>query len=437
VAAGLAFAFAVAQSHKGKADQARILPIADDEVNESVRMRTHQVSELNERLRSREEQFRVIAELSPIHLFAYGTDGAAQYVSSGFSSLTGLAPERTTGFGWTQALHPDDRPSVMSAWKDARAAGKELQSEFRVREAGGSHRWFKVKVVPVRNESGELVQWVGAAADIDEQRQLLTSREAALQREQEARAEAERANRLKDEFLGTVSHELRTPLNAIVGWAHLLKGGRLSPGENRQAIDAIDRNARALTRLVEDLLDVSHLIQGRVKLHVAPCDLGPLVAGILDNLRPAADAKHLAVELHNAGSEATVAGDEARLKQIAWNLLSNAVRFTPRGGQIAVGVARDQGRVRLEVSDSGEGIDPKFLPHVFDAFRQGPSYSQRSGLGLGLAIVRHLVELHGGSVRADSPGVGRGSTFTVLFPTIDGVTDGERWLPPSRQASGG
>jgi signal transduction histidine kinase/ActR/RegA family two-component response regulator len=240
---------------------------------------------------------------------------------------------------------------------------------------------------------------------------------AAVERAETARQAAEEASHLKDEFLNTASHELRTPLNAIVGWVHLLQTGALAEGEQRQqAVNAIERNARIQTRLIEDLLDVSRMIKGRVSLTVAPVNLRSIVDAAVETLRPAAAAKQIAVEVDGEGGVLPVIGDERRLHQVVWNLLTNALKYTDSGGRISIDARVEGTRAILRVHDTGEGIDPNFLPHVFEPFRQGASIAMRRGLGLGLAIVRRLVDLHGGGITAESPGAGKGATFTVWLP---------------------
>ena len=227
---------------------------------------------------------------------------------------------------------------------------------------------------------------------------------------------AEDANRAKDEFLATVSHELRTPLASILGWTRLLRRGGLAPEKQSRALETLERNARAQTRLVEDLLDVSRIVSGKTRLNVEAADLGRIVESAVDSLRPSADAR--GVKLEVAVQPCTLAGDPERLHQVLWNLLSNAVKFTPRGGRVAVSLEERERIATLTVSDDGQGIRPDFLPHVFERFRQADATATRAhgGLGLGLAIVRHLVELHGGTVSASSEGEGRGSAFTVQLP---------------------
>jgi signal transduction histidine kinase len=236
--------------------------------------------------------------------------------------------------------------------------------------------------------------------------------------------EVQDASRLKDEFLATVSHELRTPLTSILGWLHLLREG--TPDQVARAIDTVERNAKTQARIVDDILDVSRFINGQLRLELEHVNLADILKGSIENVRPAAAARRIDISATFApDAEATV--DPARLQQIAWNLLSNALKFTPKGGQIEVRLERDGADVILRVSDNGQGIKTDFLPHVFERFRQGDSTPRREygGLGLGLAIVRHLVELHGGRVTAESAGEGLGSVFTVVLPVAPaGAEDG-------------
>jgi signal transduction histidine kinase len=239
----------------------------------------------------------------------------------------------------------------------------------------------------------------------------------ALQSAQSARAEAETANRAKDEFLALLSHELRTPLNAVYGWARILRTTTLEPARIERALDAIERNAAAQVRLIEDLLDISRIVTGKMRLELRPVKLPAVVEAALDSVRPAAEAKGIRLE-SVIDPDAGVLGDPDRLQQIVWNLASNAIKFTPSRGRVTIDVRRVGGSVEIVVSDTGPGIDPAVLPHVFDRFRQGDSTSTRShgGLGLGLALVRHLTELHGGQVSASSPGENQGATFVVTLP---------------------
>jgi signal transduction histidine kinase/ActR/RegA family two-component response regulator len=240
----------------------------------------------------------------------------------------------------------------------------------------------------------------------------------ALASEQQARRESEEASVVKDEFLMTVSHELRTPLNAIYGWARLMSAGKLREDQTGRALATIERNARAQTRLIDDLLDVSRVITGKLRLDVRRVNLPDVVQAAVDAIRPALDARRIALDTWVDPSATTIVADPERLQQIVWNLLSNAAKFTPEKGRVQIRVARIDSQIEIIVADSGIGITPSFLPHVFERFRQQDGGSRRpyGGLGLGLAIVRHLVELHGGSVQAESAGQGRGATFRVRLP---------------------
>ncbi|HSK79323.1 MAG TPA: response regulator [Thermoanaerobaculia bacterium] len=236
--------------------------------------------------------------------------------------------------------------------------------------------------------------------------------------EQEARKQAEEANRLKDEFLATLSHELRTPLNAILGWTQVLRTGRLDEATSSRALETIERNAKSQAQLISDLLDVSRIITGNLRLELRPVELPRIIDAALDSIRPAADAKEIRLEISLSPLKSPVLGDSDRLQQVVWNLLSNAIKFTPQGGQVSVRLETAPGNATIRVADTGAGIRPDFLPYVFDRFRQAESTITRShgGLGLGLSIVRHLVELHGGTVEVESEGEGRGAAFTVRIP---------------------
>jgi signal transduction histidine kinase/DNA-binding response OmpR family regulator len=256
--------------------------------------------------------------------------------------------------------------------------------------------------------------------EVTERKQAEEERAKLLVREQAARAEAEAANRTKDEFLATLSHELRTPLTAVLGWAHLLRSGKLPAETAASALETIERNARAQSQLIDDLLDVSRIITGKLNLEMSPVELAPIIEAAINSVRPSAEAKNIRLRMELDPAAGAVAGDGNRLQQVVWNLFSNAIKFTHDRGQVKVRLRRLNSHVEIMVSDTGQGISAEFLPHVFDRFRQADGTTTRThgGLGLGLAIVRHLVELHGGQVHADSLGVGQGSTFTVNLPLL-------------------
>ncbi|RCJ37862.1 hybrid sensor histidine kinase/response regulator [Nostoc minutum NIES-26] len=281
-------------------------------------------------------------------------------------------------------------------------------------------RWFSKTIDPVLDEQGKFIGAVYLLADITDRKQIEHERAQLLAREQQARLEAEAANRLKDEFLATLSHELRSPLNAMLGWTRLLNSRKFDEVTTVKAMQTIERNAKAQAQLVEDLLDVSRIIQGKLRLHIRPMNLVDAIEAAIETMLPAANAKEIQIQTVLDPALGSIAGDPDRLQQAIWNLLSNAVKFTPKGGQVRVLVEQVNSQVEIIVADTGQGISPEFIPFVFDRFRQADSSITRSysGLGLGLAIVRHLVELHGGIVRVHSLGKGQGATFTVKLPLL-------------------
>lgn len=282
------------------------------------------------------------------------------------------------------------------------------------------NRWFSITIDPIFDQDQVLTGAVFILTDITERIQAQEERNQLLTREQEARTAAEASNRLKDEFLATLSHELRSPLNAMLGWTNLLTTRKFDEATTKRAIETIERNARSQAQLVEDLLDVSRIIQGKLRLNVRPIELIAVINAALETVRPAAEAKKIRLQSVLDPNAGAVAGDFNRLQQVAWNLLSNAVKFTPKGGRVQVCLQRVNSHVEMIVTDTGQGISPDFVPYVFDRFRQADSSSTRTynGLGLGLAIVRQLVELHGGTVYAESQGERQGATFTVKLPLI-------------------
>ena len=286
--------------------------------------------------------------------------------------------------------------------------------------SSGEERNIDFSVFTMRSGAGEPLCYVTIMRDISTRKKTEEKVAQLLVRERTARADAEKANRLKDEFLATLSHELRTPLNAVIGWARLMKAGRLDDESCTHAIEVIERNAWAQKQIIEDILDVSRVITGKLQLHLGPVDLVSVVNAALDAVKPALEAKYIRVQTHYQEELRIIAGDADRLQQVVWNLLSNASKFTPTGGIVSVRVIQDETNAEIEVRDTGPGISPDFLPHVFERFRQADGSTTRThgGLGLGLAIVRHLVELHGGVIGAENvtPGSGSGAIFTVKLP---------------------
>jgi signal transduction histidine kinase/ActR/RegA family two-component response regulator len=336
---------------------------------------------------------------------------------------------------YTARIHPNDRRLWTITLERCIRDVTDFELEYRIIRPDGEVRWVldRAKL----SGAGVDVHMAGACVDItfrknaEEERELLLA-EAGLKR-----VEAEEANRVKDEFLATISHEIRTPLTAILGWAQMLKKFDLADPKVRKGVDVIERNAWAQTRLVEDILDVSRIITGKLRIEARPVSLRAAVEGALETVRSGAEAKGIAVDVQIDPAVGPLLGDQDRLQQVIWNLLSNAVKFTPRGGQIAVSVRGADGQVEIAVSDTGKGIPTDFLPFVFDRFSQAEGGTSRTqaGLGLGLAIVRHLVELHGGTVHAASEGDERGATFIVRLPVRTSVPaqEGDEATPASSE----
>jgi PAS domain S-box-containing protein len=302
----------------------------------------------------------------------------------------------------------------------------------------GSFTWLSTTKAPIFDEAGRVTGIVGISRDITSHK-LAEAARLELIREQAARAEAEAANRIKDEFLAVVSHELRTPLTAILGWANLLITDALEDKEQKAAIEAVIRNARAQVKLIDDLLDVSRIITGKFRLDLKQADPALIIEAAVEALMPAAEAKGVRVQKVMDTSVGHVVIDPQRVQQIVWNLVANAIKFTPEGGRIEVRLGRSESEVEIVVTDTGSGIKPEFLPHVFDRFRQADQSTTRKhgGLGIGLAIVRHLAELHGGSVQAESDGDGQGAAFTVRLPLISAhESDGTLTSPRRKVVQG-
>ena len=307
---------------------------------------------------------------------------------------------------------PDDRIGEEAYVLDCVRRGIGVDHYETERRHKDGHRVsVSLTVSPILSPDGRLLGASKIARDIGERKQLV--------------AELERANRVKDEFLATLSHELRTPLNAILGYARLLRGEMIEEAGRARAIETIERNATALAQLVSDVLDVSRIISGKMRFDVEPCDVAAILTSATDSIMPAVRARRIELRQQLDADTGLVVGDPNRLQQVFWNVLSNAVKFTPPGGRIDVLATRAGPSVRITVQDTGRGIDARLLPHVFDRFHQGDSSTTRDvgGLGLGLALVRHYVEMHGGRVWAESDGIGKGATFTVELPLTASARD--------------
>jgi PAS domain S-box-containing protein len=386
--------------------------------------------ELVELERRSETRFRALTDSMPQCVWAARADGDIYYCNRVWTDYAGPG----AGITIFDSVPEEEVQDVRDSYRAAVRKGEALEREVRLRRHDGVWRWHLCRMVPERDAQGRVIGWICTATDIDENRRLLAS-------EKEARSQAEIANRTKDEFLATVSHELRTPLNAILGWTRMLRSGAVEQKSLARVLETIERNARAQTQLVEDILDVSRIIAGKLRVDIRRIDLHAVMRAALESVRPAAEARGVDLQFHLSEDSADFCGDPDRLQQIFWNLLSNAIKFTSRGGKVEACVDRENSHVRIVVSDTGSGIPASFLPHVFDRFRQADSSITRAqgGLGLGLAIVRHLVEVHGGTVEAYSEGEGKGSRFTVRMPLravapAPAPADGETALPADNHA---
>ncbi len=332
--------------------------------------------------------------------------------------------ERMTGYPVAEALGRS--PRILQGLRTDRALLRQLREDLSTRQSfhgetinyrkDGTEFVMEWRISALRDAAGNVTHWVAIQRDATHRKRTEEYRETLLASERHARSEAERATRLKDEFVATLSHELRTPLNAIVGWASILKRDQ-RPDSVLQGIEVIERNARIQAQMVEDLLDMSRIVSGKLRVDMQKTDLTGIIEAAAASVRPTADAKGIRLETM-IGSGGPINGDPARLQQVVWNLLSNAIKFTPRHGKVQIALRKIDSRIEIAVSDSGQGIRPEFLPFVFDRFRQADASTTRrhGGLGLGLSIVKSLVEMHGGTVEVRSLGEGLGSTFTVRLP---------------------
>jgi PAS domain S-box-containing protein len=358
-----------------------------------------------------EDRYRDLVDNSHELMCTHDLEGRIISVNPWAARVLGYKQDALIGLHIRDGLLPEYRDQFDDYLKEISENGF-ARGIMKVKTANGETRlWEYYNTLRTQGVQTPIVR--GMAHDVTERRE-------ALAREKEARLEAESANRLKDEFLSTLSHELRTPLTAIVGWSRLLIDGDVDSDKQPKALETIARNARSLAQLIDDLLEVSRIITGKLRLAFAPCDLQPVIESVFESMRPTAEAKAVRLELLLEPGEALIYGDVDRLRQVIWNLISNAVKFTPRDGLVQVKLRSTNSHVVIAVSDSGEGIKPDFLPRVFDRFSQADGSSTRAhgGLGLGLAIVRHLVELHGGAVRVESAGEGLGATFIVSLPLM-------------------
>jgi PAS domain S-box-containing protein len=418
---------------------------------EALQQQASQLEAINAELQISEERFRLLSTCSPVGVFVTETDGRFIYTNPRFQTICRTSTLCPVEQSWLDSVHSDDLALARSSWMAYMQEGQEeYAQEFRFQSDSAAPCWVAIRAARIISEQGEFLGYVGTVEDITERKQAEAAN-AQVIREQAARQEAEMANQMKDEFIAILSHELRTPLNSILGWSRLLRSRNLNPQKIDYAIDTIERNAIAQKQLIEDILDVSQIVRGKLQLQCQPLDLVAVAQTALETVRPAAEAKAIALTANlQDHSRLEVMGDALRLQQVIWNLLTNAVKFTPEQGKVDLhlsietelpptlfqsdhlrpepgcsdpacsDVRLDSTYAQIRVTDTGLGIHSDFLPHIFDRFRQADSSTTRSqgGLGLGLAIVRYLVEQHQGYVWAESPGLNQGTTFTVAIPLL-------------------
>jgi len=364
-------------------------------------------------LRSADQPYRLIVEQMQEGALTLSGDGTILYCNQRFAELVGHPPERIAGRSLAEFVIVADRPTVERV-----LATESHRAEVQLRSADDGATPAQLSSIALVIDAVRAIAVV--VTDLTHERTERGLRES---------------NRLKDEFLATLSHELRTPLNVILGWTRMLLTNQMSDDVRRHGLELIDRNAQAQAQLVNDLVDMSRMTTGKLQVELTPLSLVPVVENAIDSVRPSADSKGVSIHTSWEGEEAIVLADATRLQQVLWNLLSNAVKFTPRDGRITVTATKIESAIRIEVADSGIGIEAAFLPHVFDRFRQADSTTTRrhGGLGLGLAIVHDLVRLHGGEVEVSSPGIGHGTTFAVTLRSSEGPVPVTERRRPSRQ----
>jgi PAS domain S-box-containing protein len=392
--------------------------IKDSEATLTILQERQERLRVEEALRQTDDLLRAIVDASPVGIITLNPQKKV--------IAWNIASERI--YGWqsqeviNQALPvipPEEQKQFERLFQQALQNHTLTNYEFQHLGKNKDLIEISVSLAPLHNAQGNVCGVVMTAIDITTRKRIEAERFNLLKREQTARAEAEAANRVKDEFLAVLSHELRTPLNSILGWITLIQRGKLNKVTFDQALEVIERNASLQTQLIEDLLDISRISRGKLSLSIDSVNLIELMQTTAETLRPASDAKSITMELFLDSSIGIIMGDANRLQQIFWNLFSNAIKFTPPNGAVTVRLKKtEDSYAQIQVTDSGIGIEPNFLPYVFEYFRQADASTTRSqgGLGLGLAISRHLVELHGGTIDVESQGKGKGTTFTVMLP---------------------
>ena len=372
------------------------------------------------------EILRHLADGLPQIVWVARPDGSHEYYNRRWYEFTGRGREIWIDDAWSDLFHPDDVARADRAWAEALRSGNPYDIEFRLKRASdGAYRWFLGRALPYRDVTDEIVNWFGTCTDIHA---LKTAQDAL----RTARDELRQESRQKDEFLGMISHELRTPLNAVFGWTRLMQENVLNEEERVEAVNSIMRNAEAQGRLIEDVIDITRIVNQKLSLDRKVLNLYAIVTEAVEAIQPSVNAKAIHLQTSIESRDLLIYADPMRLQQVLLNLMTNAVKFTPPGGRVSLRVARKGESALIEISDTGKGISAELLPHIFERFRQGDSSStrQHGGLGLGLAIAHQLVMLHEGRIAAHSEGEGKGSRFSVSLPVV--ALD---WRP-SEQARG-
>lgn len=379
----------------------------------------HERKTAEEALLETQSRLKMAVEAGQMGDWEWGVASGKVRWSPALEAIHGLPPG---GFGgsfedFKRDMHPEDLPKVLATIQQSIEKRSDYRVEYRIIKPDGSLSWIEARGKLFLDAQGNPERMAGICMDATPRKQAEEERKALLENERAARSDAERANAMKDEFLATLSHELRTPLNSILGWSQVLKMG-VSAADLQRGLDTIERNARVQAQLIEDLLDMSRITSGKVRLEIQPVEPVSVIEAAIETVRPAAESKRIRIEKMLDSAAGPVYGDPSRLQQIIWNLLSNAIKFTPKEGKVQVILERVNSHIELSVADTGIGMKAEFIPFVFDRFRQADASTTRSfgGLGLGLAIVKHLVELHGGTVRVKSAGEGQGTTFAVNLP---------------------
>ena len=394
----------------------RLVPSVQRALREAKERRKRQQAE--ELLQKSEAKYRRIVDTSYEGIWMIDSQLRTEYVNQRLSQMLGYPPEEILGRSMFDFIDQADDIAAQEKLEWLKQEGSDIK-EARLRCKDGSYIWTLISARAILNEQNEFLGAIAMLTDISDRKRTESERDRLLQLEKLARAEAEAANRIKDEFLAVLSHELRSPLNPILGWAKLLQSRKFDETALKKALQTIERNAKLQAELIEDLLDFSRILQGKLNLNMIPVNLVSTIEAAMDTVHLAAEAKTIQIETM-LDLKGKVLGDSARLQQVFWNLLSNAIKFTEIGGKINVRLECIDAQAQITVSDTGKGIHPDFLPHVFDYFRQGDGTTTRKfgGLGLGLAIARHLVEMHGGTVWAESLGEDKGAIFTVKLPLL-------------------